>query len=222
MSSQATDTGATPSSWLTRRELALKLVCGLVGGMASSQVVQAHPIHKHLSDATTWSLAQAQAEAVPWVPQFLETKQNETLIVLAERMIPGASKARVNQFIDLLLSVEARENQQKFVDSLSALDRGCHHRFGHSFKELNAVQQDQALTTFAAETAHDGDKGGSPIPTRGEADLEAPIPHNHFENLKAWIVGAYYSSEVGMRELGWAQQFAFNSFPGCPHPEGHH
>jgi len=44
----------------------------------------------------------------------------------------------------------------------------------------------------------------------------------HFENLKGWISGAYYSSEAGMRELGWTEDRVFEKFPGCEHPEGHH
>lgn len=39
--------------------------------------------------------------------------------------------------------------------------------------------------------------------------------------MKGWVVGAYYSSEVGMRELGWTGDVMFESFPGCEHPGGH-
>ena len=34
-------------------------------------------------------------------------------------------------------------------------------------------------------------------------------------------MGAYYSSEIGMRELGWTENRFFASFPGCTHPGGH-
>lgn len=43
----------------------------------------------------------------------------------------------------------------------------------------------------------------------------------HFENLKEWIVGAYYSSEIGMRELGWTGNVFHQELPGCTHPDGH-
>jgi hypothetical protein len=56
----------------------------------------------------------------------------------------------------------------------------------------------------------------------GSAEKENPRLHGHFENLKGWISGAYYSSEVGMRELGWTGDRVFASFPGCEHTEGHH
>ena len=36
-----------------------------------------------------------------------------------------------------------------------------------------------------------------------------------FADLKEWIVGAYYSSEAGMKELGWDGNFAFDKYPTC-------
>jgi hypothetical protein len=44
---------------------------------------------------------------------------------------------------------------------------------------------------------------------------------DHFENLKGWISGAFYTSEIGMRELGWTGEMFFQSLPGCEHQGGH-
>jgi hypothetical protein len=49
----------------------------------------------------------------------------------------------------------------------------------------------------------------------------SPTLRDHFENLKDWIVATYYSSEEGMRELGWTDEFYFESPSECSHPEGH-
>jgi hypothetical protein len=35
------------------------------------------------------------------------------------------------------------------------------------------------------------------------------------------VSGAYYSSEIGMQELGWTGQMFFDKLPGCDHPDGH-
>jgi hypothetical protein len=40
---------------------------------------------------------------------------------------------------------------------------------------------------------------------------------DHFELLKGWIAGAYYSSEAGMRELGWTGTVIHERFVGCEH-----
>ena len=44
---------------------------------------------------------------------------------------------------------------------------------------------------------------------------------DHFEEIKTRVSGAYYSSETGMRELGFTGRTFFEGFPGCTHPGGH-
>ena len=44
---------------------------------------------------------------------------------------------------------------------------------------------------------------------------------DHFEEIKTRVSGAYYSSEIGMRELGFTGRTFFDGFPGCTHPDGH-
>jgi len=44
---------------------------------------------------------------------------------------------------------------------------------------------------------------------------------DHFDHLKGWVSGAHHSSEIGLKELGYTGQMFFESFPGCPHPDGH-
>ena len=63
---------------------------------------------------------------------------------------------------------------------------------------------------------------GDPIEAR-DAPTQPPrlTPRDHFDLLKGWIAGAYYSSEIGMRELGWTGNVFFETFPGCDHPDGH-
>jgi hypothetical protein len=40
-------------------------------------------------------------------------------------------------------------------------------------------------------------------------------------SLKERISAAYYSSEKGMKQLGFTGQMAHGGFPGCTHPGGH-
>ena len=42
---------------------------------------------------------------------------------------------------------------------------------------------------------------------------------DHFDHLKGWIAGAYYSSEAGLKELGYTGQLFFTSFPDCDHKD---
>ena len=60
--------------------------------------------------------------------------------------------------------------------------------------------------------------GAPPAPG---SDDSPPNLRDHFENLKGWVSGAFYSSEFGMKELGWTGQVMRESYPGCEHTDGH-
>jgi len=178
---------------LTRRELVERMLAGMAAGAAWPLLASAHPIHEHLKNAALLDRADVAHKSADWKLLFLDTKQSESLGALAETMVPGSAKAQVNRFIDLLLSVDSKKHQQEFVGSLAALESGAEKHFGRRFPALTVSEQESMLTDFS----HDESE--------------------HFENLKEWIAGAYYSSEEGMRELGWDGKHAFAKFPGCEH-----
>lgn len=219
------DARPMPPHGMGRREAVQRLLAGAGGAFVVPGLAAGHPMHKHLADAATVQAADAQAGAADWAPEFLEAQQNETLIVLAERIIPCSSKAQVNRFIDLLLTVDTQENQKKFLASMGAIEGESRNRFGHPFQALAEDQQNKILDVASTE------KPGNPVadenyswfavPSNGPGKPIRVTLRDHFDNLKGWISGAYYSSEVGMRELGWTGQVMFESFPGCEHPDGH-
>lgn len=184
---------------LTRREMVQRLLAGVGAGAAWPLVGASHPILEHLKNDVILEEAE-KLEAADWKPVFLNAQQNETLIALAEQIVPGSTKGQVNRFIDLLLSVDKPENQREFAESLAAFDGEAQKRFGRNFPALGDGEKDIILTNASAK----------------ESMLQG-----HFENLKGWVSGAYYSSEAGMRELGWTGDYAFEKFPGCEHPDGH-
>lgn len=199
---------AAAAAWgMNRRQLVRTMLAGAGASAAlPALAASAHPIHKHLANVATVAAADAQAASTAWQPQFLDPHQDATLIVLAERIVPGSTAARSHQFIDLLLSVDTRESQQGFINALSAFDAAALKSAGMPFKDLGEAQQDALLTT--ASTA--------PAGTAGAVTLR-----DQFEHLKGWISGAYYSSEIGMKELGYDGNYFYDSFPGCTHPGGH-
>jgi hypothetical protein len=196
---------------MARRDAIRALVGSIGAGMTLPAVAESHPMHHHLSDASALAEADAAAAAKDWKPAFLDRHQSETLGSLAEQIVPGSTKVAVNRFVDLLLSVDSQENQRKFLSSLGALEGAAIERFARPWKGLSPSQQVELLT--AVSTAAPGAKDATGVPQLTLRD--------HFDNLKAWISGAYYSSEIGMRELGWTGNVFYASFPGCPHPGGH-
>jgi len=202
---------ATSSSGIDRRTVIRALVGSVGAGMTLPAVAESHPMHRHLSNASALTQADAAAAAKDWKPVFLDVHQSDTLVSLAEQVVPGSTSAGVTRFVDRLLSVDTQENQRRFLNALGALEGASIDRFGRPWKALTPAQQVELLT--ALSTAAPGVKdasGSTPVTLR-----------DHFDHLKGWISGAYFSSEVGMRELGWTGNVFHASFPGCPHPGGH-
>ena len=197
---------------VTRREMVRRLLAAAGAGTAWPLVAASHPIHELLRNEAVLEEAENLA-AADWRPLVLNAQQDETLSALAERIVPGSTKAQLNRFIDLLLCVDTAEHKQKFAESLAAFEKESQKRFGKGFPSLDANQQDMLLKDATVQPAKEDSSGGA-----GGENLGLS---GHFENLKGWISGAYYSSEMGMRELGWTPDRVFASFPGCEHPEGH-
>lgn len=213
----------TPKS-IGRREV-LQGLMGVAGaGLALPGVAEHHPVRGHLANHDRVAKADARASVAGAKPVFLDAHQMETLTSLAERIVPGSTRARVAPFVDQLLAVDTHGNQRKFVSALGWIDGEAAARYEHPWKALTEAQQVELLT--AVSTADPARKPHFWV--RGEAVIvPPPLPdvlptaRDRFDELKGWIAGAYYSSEIGMRELGWTGQTFFASFPGCEHPGGH-
>ncbi|HEX3119708.1 MAG TPA: gluconate 2-dehydrogenase subunit 3 family protein [Candidatus Acidoferrum sp.] len=160
---------------ISRREVVTRLMAAVAAGVVVPSIVG----------------------AADWKPIFLNAKQDELLVGVAETVVPGSGAARVNRFVDLLLSVDSQERQKAFVSSLAAVDEVSRSQFQKPFAELSGGEREKAIASLS------------------ESHKEA------FGNLKEWIVEAYYSSEVGMKELGWDGNFAFDKYPTCEAVEGH-
>ena len=199
---------------LTRREMVRRFLAGVSAGAAWPLVAASHPIHELLRNDAILEEAE-KLGAADWKPLFLNAQQNESLIAIAESIVPGSTKAQVNRFIDLLLSVDTETHQKEFVAALAALEGEAQKRFTKVFPALNEGQKSQLLTDASLSPAKKHSD-------RAEAEEKGAGLHEHFENVKGWVSGAYYSSEMGMKELGWTADRVFASFPGCEHPEGHH
>lgn len=198
---------------LSRREMVYRLLAGTGAGVAWPLVAVSHPIYEHLADDEIFKEAE-KLGAADWKPLFLSAQQNEILSALSESIVPGSMKAQVNRFVDLLLSVDKPEHQRKFAESLAAFETESQKRFDKPFSSLDASQENKLLTDASAQSTEAKSSGAN-------AEEKRSALKGHFENLKGWISGAYYSSEEGMKELGWTGDHEFESFPGCTHPEEH-
>jgi len=171
-----------------------------------------------LTPAQTGLDASNDLAAAGWKPLFLDEHQNETLIVLSALIIPatdtpGAKEALVNRYIDLVLAAEKPEAQRAFLNSLGYLDGESMRRYKAAFRYLKREDQDDLLHALAYPRAGSGWTGEASGPDVG---------HGHFDFLKQRIAGAFYSSQIGEKELGWDGAFAHGPYKGCDHAEGNH
>jgi hypothetical protein len=159
-------------------------------------------MHQHLLNPGAIEQAQQKATVARSRTEFLDAHQLKTLEVLAEAIVPGSTAARVAPFLDQLLAVESADNQRTFLGSLGAFDMAAINKHGRAWIALTASEQDALL--------------------REASTADPTLPFGvQFQNVKGWVAGAYYSSEPGMRELGWTGNVFHRELPGCTHPGGH-
>lgn len=186
-------------SLVGRRELLQAL---LGAAVALPALAADHPLRRHAENGEALDQAEKKARAADWKPEFLDRHQFATLQSLADRIVPGSTRAKVSEFVDQLLVVDSPENQRKFLGALGAFDGQALQRASRPWVQL--AESDQVAILTEASTLDTG---------TGLRD--------QFDLLKGWIAGAYYSSEIGMKELGWTGMSLFQSYPGCEHPGGH-
>ena len=102
--------------------------------LALPGIAAAHPVARNLMGASSIVAAEAHAANPDWKPIFLDPHQNETVIALAERIVPNSTQPQVNRFIDTLLSVDTQENRKRFVAAFGEFDHEAIVRYNHPFK----------------------------------------------------------------------------------------
>ena len=144
-----------------------------------------------------------------WKAKVLSPAQNEAVVAVAELIIPqtdtaGATKARVNEFIDAVLADAKVEDRQKFLEGLAWLDARSTRDAGAPFVKATPAQQTALLTSISGKTVAEADRPGGAF----------------FAAIKSMTVTGYYTSEIGMREeMGDTGNLFFTEFKGCTHPQ---
>ena len=137
-----------------------------------------------------------------YVPQFFTTEEFETIRVLVNLVLPadesskGASDAGVPEFIDYICSVS--ENQGGiYRDGLRWIDTEMERRTGGKFRVAAMEQQLELLDVIAY---------------RRNSNFLTEAGVRFFSYLRGMVVGAYYSSPVGMADLGYLGNQVLDSF----------
>ena len=151
----------------------------------------------------------------------LTTAQSQLVTTLAEIILPetdtpGATLARVNEFIDLLLTDWfAEDDRDAFLAGLAAVDERAQNLYGAVLVVCTAAQQTELVGILDAELAGVAAAESAPGAHGGAAGVIAPPPEGaaqdgtqrardlFFYEMKRWTLTGYFTSEAGMKELGY-------------------
>jgi hypothetical protein len=172
-----------------------------------------------LSPALVAFARQAQAQVgAAYKLRTLNPEQNAMVVTMADLIIPatdtpGAKAARVNEFIDVILTEWANDQErQKFLDGLAEVDRRSSDLFGKSFNDASVEQQTTLLRALddVAMSAHGARRvrHGNTIPEERDKQLQG----NFWDVFKGLTVHGYYTSEIG-----FTQEEHLQIIPGAYH-----
>jgi hypothetical protein len=206
---------------MKRRTVLRGLASGIAGTVAGATIAPAvgasEKPHEHQAGPAP-VLAPPDA-------RLLDEHQRKTLASLAEMLVPGSAAAGVVELIDRVAAVESPANQRRFLNALGAFERQAREAQGARWIDLDEPTRLKILQ--AASTAAEA-RPRPPAWTKGKplvfAPTDPPPPatiRDHFDLLRSVVARAYYSTEPGMKELGWTGRAVFTSLPGCTHTDEH-
>jgi hypothetical protein len=124
---------------------------------------------------------------------------------------PGAKDARVNEFIDVILTEWATpEERAHFIEGLDNIDKQSQKLFGKNFVDASVDQQlaqlraiDDAALAGRVARAHHGNHVEEP---------DQQLKGDFWEVFKRIAVHGYYTSEIG-----FSQELKLQIIPGAQH-----
>jgi len=213
---------SSSSSSLNRRELIRAALFASIAPILGPSFSVAQAVSSGLTAAARGEDGSTVLSDPNWKPVFLNGHQNATLIVLSDVIIPatdtpGAKDALVNRYLDLILSVQPAQFQQRFTGALAFIDDESQKEFKSDFVQLTPENQvwllDQwAYTRESSRWTESADRHG---------ESRDPSQQN-FQLLKSMIATGYYESEIGQKELGWDGEMTHGPYLGCEHANGTH
>jgi hypothetical protein len=147
----------------------------------------------------------------------LNPHQNDTVVAMIEQIIPatdtpGAKAARVNEFIDVILTEWAVDDErQNFLAGLSGVDKQSNELYGKNFVEASSAQQVallRAMDESVAAARARRMRHGNTIPE----DRDRQLRGEFFSVFKGITLHGYYTSEIG-----FAQELNLQIIPGAQH-----
>jgi hypothetical protein len=155
--------------------------------------------------------------ATGYALRTLSPHQNETVVAMIDQIIPetdtpGAKGARVNEFIDVILTEWAFDDErQNFLAGLAGVDKQSNELFGKNFVDASPQQQItllRAMDESAGAQRSRRRRAGNTVPD----DRDKQLKGEFFNVFKGITVHGYYTSEIAFK-----QELKMEIIPGAQH-----
>jgi hypothetical protein len=124
-------------------------------------------------------------------------------ILPADEHSPGASAARVSEYIDVIIADASEETKKLWKEGIAAANDLAANSFERPFADCSPQQQLAVMSELA-----------------GSEDPHGSLEERFFHALKRATVDGYYTSKIGIhQDLEYQGNEAMHDFPGCRHAE---
>jgi hypothetical protein len=190
----------TEKTTVKRRDVLKVMGAAPAAALVTISPGMAQVVHNHAAAA-------AAPAATPYKAKVLNPHQWRTIELLSDIIIPAdqrsgsATQAGVPDFIDDWLDFRGGHLRDQILGGLTWLDMESNRLFGSDFVSAGATQQKQILDRIAYP------KKAAP------ADANAVA---FFNDLRDLVVAGFFSSKMGVADLGYMGNTMVAEWNGCP------
>jgi hypothetical protein len=152
----------------------------------------------------------AQPRPAHYTPQFYETVDQASELIIPKDEKPGAHDVGVVEFIDFMMAHELEDVQFRFRTGIAWLNAFAFENHGREFYSLSPDRQEALLSRLAYRSK------------RRPEELQG---QQFFDLIRQYTVMGYYTTRAGMEALDEPGLKLYSSSPECPHqddPEHRH
>jgi gluconate 2-dehydrogenase gamma chain len=142
-----------------------------------------------------------------YVPKIFKGHDWKTLCVLSDLIIPAdersgsATQAAVPEVIDDWIHVRGGSEATEITGGMRWLDMQCNRLYGHDLIDCTVEQQHEILDRIAYP------KKAAPEDSQAVA---------FFNALRDLVVGSFFSSKIGIKDIAYAGNRMVPHWDGCP------
>lgn len=189
---------------ISRRDILKNLTLGVTGGSVLKLIPlqAAEHVHRMIREE------KGKTAGGAYTPKFFTPHAYQTLRAICQAIIPpdersgGALEAGAPEFIDLLTS-ENKEYQLDFGGGLMWLDATCRDRYAKVYLDCSLAEQKEMLDLIAYRE-------------NAKKDPALSQGIKFFSFLRDLTTDGFFTSEIGIKDLGYIGNEYLSEFPGCP------